>query len=151
MFDRDDRWEDGTRIVNNQFVAAVQYRHFVQHSSNFFPVSRLRPQDTSRGRPGYVAAIIRRRSHGSRGWTFTKSVRQGCILSAKMPDHGVVNTARDVSSAVGQASREIVLRFCFSFLTVLGLLWLAILMYLGFYYAYMPTVRHVKPVHLQFQ
>ncbi|EDO33269.1 predicted protein, partial [Nematostella vectensis] len=34
--------------------------------------------------------------------------------------------------------------------TVLALVWVAVMMYVSFYYAYMPTVRHAEPVYLQF-
>ena len=38
-----------------------------------------------------------------------------------------------------------------SFLTGLVLLFIAILMFVSFYQAYMPVVSHVKPVYLQFR
>ena len=31
------------------------------------------------------------------------------------------------------------------------ILWFAIFLYVAFYYAYMPSISHVRPVHLQFK
>lgn len=47
--------------------------------------------------------------------------------------------------------KEILLRGILVAFTTSLLVWLSIFMYMAFYYAYVPTVTHEHPVHLQFR
>lgn len=49
------------------------------------------------------------------------------------------------------SARELILRIAFSFFAAAVIIWTAIFMYVAFYYAYMPTVAHMRPVYMQFQ
>ena len=57
---------------------------------------------------------------------------------------------KDATFGVGSVFRDTVVRFCLSFCTVIALSWVAVMMYVSFYYAYMPTVHHSQPVFLEF-
>ncbi|XP_031567158.1 seipin-like isoform X2 [Actinia tenebrosa] len=57
---------------------------------------------------------------------------------------------KDATIGAGNVFRDTVVRFCLSFCTVVALVWVAVLMYISFYYAYMPTVHYTQPVYLQF-
>lgn len=47
--------------------------------------------------------------------------------------------------------RELVFRGLVVSLVLALLIWLSVLMYLAFYYAYVPYVSHSKPIHLAFK
>ncbi|XP_044727667.1 seipin [Chrysoperla carnea] len=47
--------------------------------------------------------------------------------------------------------RELIFRGCVIALIIALLVWLSILMYIAFYYAYVPYVSHSKPVHVTFK
>lgn len=47
--------------------------------------------------------------------------------------------------------RDLIFRGCVIALIIALLVWLSILMYIAFYYAYVPYVSHSKPVHVTFK
>lgn len=57
---------------------------------------------------------------------------------------------KDATIGAGNVFRDTVVRVCLSCCTVVVLVWVAVLMYISFYYAYMPTVHHAQPVFLEF-
>lgn len=48
-------------------------------------------------------------------------------------------------------AREILFKFSIVALAAAIILWLAIFMYIAFYYTYMPAIAHIRPVHMQFE
>jgi len=49
------------------------------------------------------------------------------------------------------SAKDIILRISvIAFATAL-IIWASIFMYVAFYYTYMPTTAHIRPVHLQFR
>jgi len=63
----------------------------------------------------------------------------------------IVRFVRNVAVAVSRVAGVTVVRFFFWCCTVFVIIWIAVLMYVSFYYAYMPTVSHVRPVFLLFK
>lgn len=49
------------------------------------------------------------------------------------------------------SAREIVFKTAIVVLAAAVIIWLAIFMYIVFYYTYMPAIAHVRPVHMQFE
>lgn len=49
------------------------------------------------------------------------------------------------------AGRKTFLKLACVFVGAVIILWASVFMYIGFYYAYMPSIDHLKPVHMQFQ
>lgn len=49
------------------------------------------------------------------------------------------------------SAREILLKFSIVALAAAIIIWLAIFMYIAFYYTYMPAIAHIRPVHMQFK
>jgi seipin len=47
--------------------------------------------------------------------------------------------------------RELVLKAGVVTLVAAVIIWVSIFLYVAFYYTYMPSISHVRPVHLQFQ
>lgn len=47
--------------------------------------------------------------------------------------------------------RDLVLRIGFVAFALSIIVWTAVFMYVAFYYAYMPAIAHVRPVHMQFK
>lgn len=47
--------------------------------------------------------------------------------------------------------REVIFRGTIVALITALFVWLSILMYLAFYYVYVPVISHQKPIHLQFK
>lgn len=47
--------------------------------------------------------------------------------------------------------KDILLRGAIVALATSIIVWLAIFMYIVFYYTYMPSISHIRPVHLQFK
>lgn len=47
--------------------------------------------------------------------------------------------------------KELVLRLGLISFAVVLILWSAVFMYAAFYYAYMPSISHTRPVHMQFK
>lgn len=45
--------------------------------------------------------------------------------------------------------RDIILRVAIGLFAGAIITWTAVFMYIAFYYAYMPTVAHMRPVHMQ--
>ncbi|PFX30736.1 seipin-like isoform X1 [Stylophora pistillata] len=62
----------------------------------------------------------------------------------------IVRFTRDVTVGASRLVGVTVVRFLMSCCTVFVILWIAVLLYVSFYYAYMPTVSHVRPVFLLF-
>lgn len=48
-------------------------------------------------------------------------------------------------------ARDFVFRGGVAALISIIIVWAAIFMYVAFYYTYMPSISHVRPVHLQFK
>ena len=63
----------------------------------------------------------------------------------------IVRFARDVTVGASRLVGVTVVRFFMSCCTVFVILWIAVFLYVSFYYAYMPTVSHVRPVFLLFK
>lgn len=55
-------------------------------------------------------------------------------------------TKEGVSSA-----REVAFKLAIVALAAAVIIWLAIFMYIAFYYTYMPAIAHIRPVHMQFK
>lgn len=55
-------------------------------------------------------------------------------------------TTRNVQSA-----RDAVFRGGIITISAIFVIWLSIFLYTAFYYAYMPSMSYVRPVHLQFK
>lgn len=55
-------------------------------------------------------------------------------------------TKNGMTSARGIILRTAIIIFCAAII-----IWTAIFMYIAFYYAYMPSVAHMRPVYMQFQ
>jgi seipin len=47
--------------------------------------------------------------------------------------------------------RELVLKAGVVALVAAVIIWVSIFLYVAFYYTYMPSISHVRPVHLQFE
>lgn len=47
--------------------------------------------------------------------------------------------------------RETIFKTAIVALAAAVIIWLAIFMYIVFYYTYMPAITHVRPVHMQFE
>lgn len=47
--------------------------------------------------------------------------------------------------------RELVVKLLILALAAAVIIWLAIFLYIAFYYTYMPAIAHIRPVHMQFQ
>lgn len=49
------------------------------------------------------------------------------------------------------SARELVIKLLIVALAAAVIIWLAIFLYIAFYYTYMPAIAHIRPVHMQFQ
>lgn len=49
------------------------------------------------------------------------------------------------------SAREVLFKFSIVALAAAIILWLAIFMYIAFYYTYMPAIAHIRPVYMQFE
>lgn len=49
------------------------------------------------------------------------------------------------------SAREVAIKLAIVALAAAVIIWLAIFMYIAFYYTYMPAIAHVRPVHMQFK
>lgn len=49
------------------------------------------------------------------------------------------------------SAREILIKFSIVALAAAIIIWLAIFMYIAFYYTYMPAIAHIRPVYMQFK
>lgn len=47
--------------------------------------------------------------------------------------------------------REVIFKLAVVALAAAVIIWLAIFMYIAFYYTYMPAIAHIRPVHMQFK
>jgi seipin len=47
--------------------------------------------------------------------------------------------------------RELVLKSGVVALVAAIIIWVSVFLYVAFYYTYMPSISHVRPVHLQFK
>lgn len=68
-----------------------------------------------------------------------------------MSNWRIVGFVRNLTLAASRLVGVTVVRFFFSCCTVFVIVWIAVLMYVSFYYAYMPTVSHIRPVFLLFK
>ena len=50
-----------------------------------------------------------------------------------------------------QSARDAVFRGGLVVISAVLIIWISIFLYTAFYYAYMPSMSHVRPVHLQFK
>lgn len=57
-----------------------------------------------------------------------------------------IRTKEGVSSV-----REVIFKLAVVALAAAVIIWLAIFMYIAFYYTYMPAIAHIRPVHMQFK
>lgn len=74
-----------------------------------------------------------------------------CQSKLKMRNWKIVRFAQKIALATSRIAGVTVVRFFFWCCTVFVIIWIAVLMYASFYYAYMPTVSHVRPVFLLFK
>lgn len=65
--------------------------------------------------------------------------------------HDTVNLYKRRTKSGVNNIREILFRGTVVALITALLVWLSIFMYIAFYYAYVPTISHERPVHLTFQ
>lgn len=49
------------------------------------------------------------------------------------------------------SAREVIFKLAVVALAAAVIIWLAIFMYIAFYYTYMPAIAHIRPVHMQFK
>lgn len=68
------------------------------------------------------------------------------VKTQKTYEEYKVRTAQGAVSA-----REILFKFSILALAAAIIIWLAIFMYIAFYYTYMPPIAHIRPVHMQFK
>lgn len=64
------------------------------------------------------------------------------------------NTYDDYKNRTKQgviSAREILFKLAILALAAAVVIWLAIFMYIAFYYTYMPAIAHIRPVHMQFK
>lgn len=64
------------------------------------------------------------------------------------------NTYDDYRSRTKQSvisAREIFFKLGILALAAAVIIWMAIFMYIAFYYTYMPAIAHIRPVHMQFK
>ena len=47
--------------------------------------------------------------------------------------------------------KDIVYRLFAILLTTSFIVWLSVFIYVSFYYSYVPTISHIRPVHLEFR
>lgn len=47
--------------------------------------------------------------------------------------------------------REIIIKLAILALAAAVIIWMAVFMYIAFYYTYMPAIAHIRPVHMQFK
>lgn len=50
-----------------------------------------------------------------------------------------------------QSAKDAAFRGGTIFVSIICIIWLSIFFYTAFYYAYMPSMSHMRPVHLQFK
>lgn len=48
-------------------------------------------------------------------------------------------------------ARELIFKLAVVALAAAVIIWLAIFLYIAFYYTYMPSIAHIRPVHMQFK
>lgn len=58
---------------------------------------------------------------------------------------------RDKTTAFVLTAQQTIYRAIIVLLTVTAILWMAVFLYVAFYYSYMPAISHTRPVHLQFE
>lgn len=61
-------------------------------------------------------------------------------------DNVKIRTRQGVISA-----RELVIKLAILALAAALIIWMAVFMYIAFYYTYMPSIAHTRPVHMQFK
>lgn len=49
------------------------------------------------------------------------------------------------------SARELVIKLAILALAAALIIWMAVFMYIAFYYTYMPAIAHTRPVHMQFK
>lgn len=49
------------------------------------------------------------------------------------------------------SAREVAIKLSILGLAAAVILWLAVFLYIAFYYTYMPAIAHNRPVHMQFK
>lgn len=49
------------------------------------------------------------------------------------------------------SARELVIKLAILVLAAAVIIWMAVFMYIAFYYTYMPAIAHIRPVHMQFK
>lgn len=49
------------------------------------------------------------------------------------------------------SAKELAFKLAVVTLAAVVIIWLAVFMYIAFYYTYMPSVAHIRPVHMQFK
>lgn len=49
------------------------------------------------------------------------------------------------------SAREIMIKFMILALASAIIIWMAVFMYIAFYYTYMPAIAHIRPVHMHFK
>lgn len=78
---------------------------------------------------------------------YEKKIRTPVVNITK----AVINHYKKRLNARYLTVKDILLRGAIIALTTSIIVWLAIFMYIVFYYTYMPSISHIRPVHLQFK
>ena len=73
------------------------------------------------------------------------------FFQRKVRNWRIARVVQNVASAASHLVGSTVVRIFFWYCTVSVIIWIAVLMYVSFYYAYMPTMSHVRPVFLHFK
>ncbi|XP_063707850.1 seipin [Culicoides brevitarsis] len=73
-------------------------------------------------------------------------IRPAFNLASNLYEETLEKTKNGVLSV-----RDIILRVIILLLAIVIVLWTAGFMYVAFYYAYMPSIAHTRPVHMQFK
>lgn len=72
------------------------------------------------------------------------------FFQRKVRNWKITRCVENAASAASHLVGSTVVRVFFWYCTVSVIIWIAVLMYVSFYYAYMPTMSHIKPVFLHF-
>ena len=77
--------------------------------------------------------------------------RRFVVRPALKMGHNVYDQVRAKTDEKVDSLKELVLRLGLVAFAVVLILWAAVFMYAAFYYAYMPSISHTRPVHMQFK
>lgn len=63
----------------------------------------------------------------------------------------VIDDYRNRALVAAFSFKDLVYRLFAFIVTTSFILWLSVFLYVTFYYAYVPAISHVRPVHLEFE